>query len=65
MKDKLKEHLSEVDANKFKEYEKLADYFAGGNVVKTLYSGNGWSDARFGIMIYGEEYWMREKDVEI
>jgi len=65
MKEKLAEHLSEEDSKKFKTYEELADYFAGGDRVRTLYQGNGYADANLGIMINGEEYWMKEKDIEI
>jgi hypothetical protein len=65
MQKNLKDRLSDEDRIKFKDYEELADYFAGGNVVKTLYKGHGHEDAKFGIMIYGKEYWMKESDIEI
>jgi len=65
MKKNLHERLSIDDRIKFREYEELADYFAGGNVVKTLYKGHGHEDAKFGIMIYGKEYWMMESDIDV
>ena len=65
MQKNLKDRLSDEDRIKFKDYEELADYFAGGNVVKTLYKGHGHEDAKFGIMIYGKEYWMKESDIEV
>lgn len=65
MQKNLKDRLLDEDRIKFKDYEELADYFAGGNVVKTLYKGHGHEDAKFGIMIYGKEYWMKESDIEI
>ena len=65
MRKNLQERLSIDDRIKFREYEELADYFAGGNVVKTLYKGHGHEDAKFGIMIYGKEYWMNESDIKI
>jgi len=65
MEDKLKEHLSEGDRAKFETYKELADYFAGEGVVKTLYQGSGYSDSKYGIMINGKEYWLKESDIEI
>jgi hypothetical protein len=65
MWDKLRDLLTIEDAVKFSQYEDLADYFAGGDVVKTLHTGLGHDDMKFGIMIYGKEYWMKEKDIEI
>ncbi len=65
MQKNLKDRLLDEDRIKFKDYEELADYFAGGNVVKTLYKGHGHEDAKFGIMIYGKEYWMKESDIEV
>lgn len=65
MKEKLKEHLPKKEAAKFKKYEELADYFSGGDIVKTLYKGHGYADAKFGIMINGVSHWMAEKDIDV
>ncbi len=65
MQKNLKERLLDEDRIKFKEYQELADYFAGGNIVKTLYKGHGHEDAKFGIMIYDKEYWMNESDINV
>ena len=65
MQKNLQDRLSDEDRIKFKDYEELADYFAGGNIVKTLYKGHGHEDAKFGIMIYEKEYWMNESDIKI
>lgn len=64
MKDRIHKHLNEQDKILFKFYEELADYFAGGKRVVTLQKRGHLEETAFGIMIYGNEYWMTEKKVE-
>ncbi len=58
MKAKLREKLKLHDRFLFFFYQKLADYFGGGNRVVTIQRRGSFEDTQFGIKIYGENYWM-------
>jgi hypothetical protein len=65
IRDKITSILTPEDLEKFRQYEEYSDYFAGKDIVRTLHQGLGYEDARFGVMIYGEEHWMSEKSIKI
>lgn len=64
IRQKIEENLTPEDMEKFKVYEELADYFAGQNIVKTFQRGDNYENIVFGVIVYGEEYFMREKDIK-
>jgi hypothetical protein len=60
----LKKHLTFKDRILFFFHEKLSDYFVGKNKVKTIRYIGGYNNYRVGVEIYGEQYWMDEKEEE-
>jgi hypothetical protein len=59
-------HLSKEDFKKLKEFEKLSDYF--NNAVNVVFQANrytaDYNNAKIGVIIHGEQYWMDEKEEE-
>lgn len=61
MKQCLRKNLKWYDKPLFFIYRKLADRFGGGQRVITMQERDHLDGTRFGIKIYGVEYWMTEK----
>lgn len=64
--DMAEKHLSKDDLKKLKEFEKLSDYF--NNRVNIVFQANrytaDYNNAKIGVIINGEQYWMDEKEAE-
>lgn len=64
MEERLRGNLTSEDWIKFKEYQKLNEYFSGGDdkKVEFLQDRTSYNESRFGVKVYGTEHWMIEKE---
>lgn len=61
MNKTINKHIRWYDRPLFFIYKKLATYFGTSQRIKLIQQRDGFNNTRFGVIMYGKEYWLDEK----
>lgn len=64
IEETLEEKLTPEDWENFKEFKRLHELLFNKGRIEIKERGDNYDNAEFGVKVYGEEYWFKEKETE-